>query len=299
MLETILKENNVATTALLANYWKYQAKSKANWPIMTQKPGDRNRDLFKDTLMQHFINEDVRQEAEARLDKRMWPPLATRTCFFRRTISNAVKSKEIKQVILLGSGFDTLPVRKEKYTKNHHVRFFEVDQKNILTCKEQIYSQALINKNAIYIGMDYVRENLIEAFKTNSVDFTIPTLILWEGNTFYLEKEEVKRILSDLSNHFTFITITFDYMHALMKTATKALDSSANERCLEKTLDEFSSRKSPFKAFFSPEEIISLCKELGMQCADHKTAAALAKEYRVDEAPYYTAETYSMVTFRR
>lgn len=297
MHEKILKDHNVATTSLLANYWKNEAKSKKNWPTLTQKQGAREEDLFKDPLMQNFVNEQVKEDAEQRLDKRMWLPLATRTRFFRKTVSDAVKNKEVKQVIILGSGFDTLPVRKMKYTQQLGVRFFEIDQPQILKCKEQIYAEQYVNKNATYIGLDYVKGDLIAELAKNDVDFTKPTLILWEGNTFYLEKEDVIRILRDLSSKFSHLVITFDYMHALMQTGAQQLDSSAKEKCLEKTLDEFASKKSPFKTFFEPSEIVSLCSELGIQCVDHKTAAELAKEYEVDQEPYYTAETYSMVTF--
>ncbi|PWY57676.1 SAM-dependent methyltransferase [Legionella qingyii] len=297
MREKILKENNVATTSLLANYWKKESKSKENWPTLTQKQGTREKDLFKDPLMQNFANEQVKEEAEQRLDKRMWLPLATRTRFFRRTVSDAVKNKDVKQIVILGSGFDTLPVRKMKYTQQFGARFFEIDQPHILKCKEQIYSEQNINKNATYIGLDYVKGDLIAELTNNDIDFTKPTLILWEGNTFYLEKEDVIRILRELSSKFSHLIISFDYMHTLMQTGAQQLDSSAKENCLEKTLDEFATKKSPFKTFFEPNEIVLLCQKLGIQCIDHKTAAELAKEYKVDQEPYYTAETYSMITF--
>ncbi|STX50738.1 O-Methyltransferase involved in polyketide biosynthesis [Legionella busanensis] len=299
MLKKILNDYNVATTALLANYWKDEAKKKENWPTLTQKQGSRDKDLFKDAEMAKFVNEEIEKEAKERLDKRMWLPLATRTRFFRRTISDAVKHKDVKQIIILGSGFDTLATRKAKYTQQFSARFFEIDQPSILKCKEEIFAENHVNKNATYIGLDYVKGNLIEALKNNDIDFNKPTLILWEGNTFYLEKEEVIQILKNLANQFNHLIITFDYMHALMQTKTKTLDSAANENCLEKTLDEFASKKSPFKAFFAPEEIVSICEELGIHCIDHKTAAALAKDYQVDEEPYYTAETYSVATFER
>ncbi|MGQ3888229.1 class I SAM-dependent methyltransferase [Legionella sp. CNM-1927-20] len=297
MLKKILNDYSVATTSLLANYWKNEAKRKENWPELTQKQGRRDKDLFKDEMMSQFVNEDIKEEAEQRLDKRMWLPLATRTRFFRQTISDAVKNKDVKQIVILGSGFDTLAARKAKYSEHFGVRFFEIDQPQILKSKEEIYAEKYINKNATYIGLDYVKDNLIEALKKNEIDFNKPTLILWEGNTFYLEKEEVIQILKNLARQFSHLIITFDYMHALMQTKTQTLDSAANEKCLEKTLDEFASKKSPFKTFFEPEEIVTICEELGIHCVNHKTAATLAKDYQVDEEPYYTAETYSVAAF--
>jgi len=287
MLKKLLETYNVATTALLANYWKHVAKSKNNWSELSQEQGEREKDLFKDTNLERFIDDDVRREAETRLDKRMWLPLATRTRFFRRTVSEAIKTQDIKQVVILGSGFDTLPVRKSKYTQNFGVKFFEVDQPELLGCKQAIYEQHGINKNADYIALDYVKQNLIQALIDNGLDREQPTLILWEGNTFYLEKSDVQTTLKNLAEHFTNVIITFDYMHETMQTQTQALS----------TLEQFEKSKSPFKAFFAPAEIVTFCESLGMQCLQHKTAAELAQEYHVDNAPYHTAETYSLVTF--
>jgi methyltransferase (TIGR00027 family) len=299
MLRKLLEEHTVTTTALLANYWKLIAKAKENWQEICLERGERQKDLFKDPLMQHFVDPVIKSEAEHRLDKRMWLPLATRTRFFRRTISRAVKHKDIKQIIILGSGFDTLPARKLKYSEQFGVKFFEVDQPNLLECKRMIYAELQINQNAEYIGSDYVKNDLIESLKKRSIDFNLPTLILWEGNTFYLEKQEVIIILQMLAKNFAHPIITFDYMHAAMQTQSTQLDQAANEKSLEKTLEQFSKKKSPFKTFFAPTEIVALCEGLGIQCIDHKTAAELAKEYGVDNKPYYTAETYSVVTFER
>lgn len=303
MFRKLLEDHNVATTALLANFWKHEAKSKEKWAEICQQQGQREKDLFKDDFMQHFIDPEVEAEvkadAEQRLDRKMWLSLANRTRFFRQEIAKAVKEKGIKQIIILGSGFDTLPVRKSKYTSDFGVKFFEVDQPQLLECKEKIYAMHQIDKNAEYIGIDYVKTNLIEELKKRHVDFTQSTLILWEGNTFYLDKKDVTRILSELSAHFSSLIITFDYLHTAMQAKPQALDSDASGSSLEKTLIEFAQKKSPFVTFFAPEEIVELCENQGISCVSHKTAAELAKEYNVDEDPYYTSKIYSMITCER
>lgn len=295
-LEALLAEYNVATTALLAIYWKNVAKQKVEWPTLTQQQGGRDKDLFKDPIMPLFINDDIKVAAEARLNRMQWLPLATRTLYFRRIVSAGIKKDSITQVLILGSGFDTLAVRKKKYG----VSFFEIDQAKLLQCKEAIYKQHGIDKNAWFAGIDYVKDNLLDALKSNpSLDCNKPTMILWEGNTFYLEKTDALRILRELSSYFSRLTITFDYMHATMKSDTGQLDNDANATSLQTTLQQFEANKSPFKTFFSPDEIVAICKELGMQCISHKTAAELAIDYDVDKEPYYTAKPYSVVAFRK
>lgn len=279
----------VSKTSFLASYWKNKAKSKDNWPELVQKPGARSKDLFKDSFMTHFVDPEIGDEAERLLDKKMWLPMATRTRFFRRTISQAVKKQEVKQVILLGGGLDTLAVRKKKYSELFDVKFFEVDQANILNCKQDIYKQSNLHTNAKYIKIDYVKEDLITHLREHEVDFSKPTIILWEGNTFYLEKEDVIRILQNLAQQFSNLIITFDYMHP-------ALSTNQQVSTIKTMREEFTKRQSPLKTFFKPEELLELCDSLGLQLVDHKTAAELATEYEVDQEPYVTASMYHMVT---
>lgn len=301
MLLELLNIHNVATTALLTNYWKSVSRLKSNWENICIKPGDRPTDLFKDNFLQYFIDSEgkTKSAAEERLDKHMWLPLATRTRFFRRSISDAVKHKHAKQIIILGSGFDTLAVRKAKYTKDFNIAFFEVDKPSILACKTAIYNQIGIDKNATYIPLEYTSDNLTSAFQEAGVNFSKSTIILWEGNTFYLEKEEVIKILQKLSECFPSIIVMFDYMHTQMQTNAKSIDSASNNSSIQTTLSTFSQKNSPFKAFFTSEEIEGLGNTLGIQLVIDKTAADLAIEYQVDSDPYYTAKPYHVVNLER
>jgi methyltransferase (TIGR00027 family) len=299
MLKKILEQHSVQTTALLAIAWKQAAASKASWPHICQRQGKREEDLFKDPLMQHFVDEEVKQKAASHLEPRMQLSIATRARFFRRAVSEAVRSQGVKQVIILGSGFDTLPARKIKYTHELGVKFFEIDKEAILDCKKVIYDANQVDKNAEYIAVDYVKENLIDALKKRGVNFSLPTLILWEGNIHYLNKEDVIRIIHDLSTHFEKPIITFDYMHSTIQTSAQTLDAQSQETSLEATKAKFASGKAAFTCFFDPAEIVSIGESQGLICTTHKTAADLAIEYQVDEEPYYTLKPYSMITFSK
>lgn len=291
----MFQRNTVATTAWLVNYWKHQAKQKAQWPTMCITPGDREKDLFKDDYMAWFITDEVKQEAEARLDRRMWVATATRTKFFRQCVSTAVKNHGVEQVILLGSGFDTLAVRKAKYG----VQYVEVDAKAVLDCKAAVYAEHQQSTNATYLPLDYVNDDLIQALTSHGVDFKKPTLILWEGNVFYLERHQVFTILDTLSKNFSEFTLAFDFMHAEMQAKTASLDDAGGEQSLQKTLTTFAKQKSPFKSYFTPEEIKEACAARGLTLLACKTTATLAETYDVDKTPYYTAKPYSVASFRK
>lgn len=293
----------VSSTALLALYWKHIAKD--HWDQLCQHKGVRKKaHLFKDPVMDQWINEfmgdevkaAVKEEAERILKKPMWLPLATRTRFFRRTIANYVKSQQITQVISLGSGCDTLAVRKTKYSTDYGVKFFEVDNPSILDFKQSTYVHHGVDPNATYIKLNYVTEDLIAALQANGVDFDKPTLVLWEGNVFYLDKDQVITTLTKLSDAFANLVVSFDYMHSDMQTKTKEIDAAAKGQFMGKTLEAFREVKAPFKSFFTPEEILIIAEQLGFSVAEQATAAELAIHYEVDEQPFPTAEPYLMTT---
>lgn len=286
MLEEILKSFGVPLTAALASYWKDKAKSKDNWHELTIHQGKRDKDLIKDNLYQLFYTPAIAQEAELRLDKKMWLPLATRSRYFRRTISEAVKTQGIQQILILGSGFDTLAVRKAKYTKDYGVKFFEIDKPEIMECKHAILTANHLDKNATYLGLDYTKENFIARLKELDMSSDLPTFVLWEGNSFYLEKETVIETLSILAKSFPHLILSFDFMHDEIQQESK-------------TLDAFAKKQSPFKSFFNVDEIMSICKQLEMNCQTHFNTAELAQIYEVDEEPYHTAKPYSVITFKK
>jgi methyltransferase (TIGR00027 family) len=281
-LEQLLADHDVATTALLTNYWKDQARSKNQWHELAIQQGTRPKDLYKDSYLAWFYNQAIAEEAANRLDKRMWLPLATRTKYFRQTLSQLIKEEEIRQVLILGSGFDTLAVRKKKYP----VTFFEIDYAKILACKASIYQSHHEDKNATYIGMDYSTEDFFPALVQSGFNLEEKTFILWEGNTFYLEQHIVLQIIKKISETMPHLFLSFDFMHPQI----------ANE---DKTMESFAKRKSPFKSFFTVDEMRLECEKLNLSVHSHYTTDILAQEYGIDEIPYHTAKPYSVITFSK
>lgn len=282
ILEQLLAEHDVATTALLTNYWKDKARSYDQWQDLTIQPGSRTKDLYKDNYLSWFYNQSIAEEAENRLDKKMWLPLATRTKYFRQTLSLLIKERGIQQVLILGSGFDTLAVRKKKYP----VRYFEIDYAKILTCKENIYRFYRQDKNATYIGMDYSSEDFFPTMIQSGFNPNEKTFILWEGNTFYLEKVVVLQIIKYLCERLPQLFLSFDFMHPQI----------ANE---DKTIESFAKKKSPFKSFFTFEEVCLECEKHDLSVHSHFTTDILAQKYEIDKKPYHTAKPYSVITLQK
>ncbi|NBX85032.1 MAG: SAM-dependent methyltransferase, partial [Gammaproteobacteria bacterium] len=190
------------------------------------------------------------------------------------------------QILILGAGFDTLSFRKKKYSKDFGVRFFEIDSPSVMNCKQAILEANGIDKNAVYIGLDYTQENYIEQLEQSSFDCSKRTLILWEGNTFYLEKEQVINVLKQIAARIPHLILSFDFMQYEIQKETT-------------TLEAFAARQSAFKSFFSVDEIVEICDSLEMSYLKPFSTAELAKLYEVDESPYHTAEPYTVMTIRK
>ena len=103
--------------AFLTNTWKNGAKDN----------------LFKDDYMNVFAMPLAQIEAEKSLPKNMWLSVATKHKYYIKSISKFIKSDQTQQVIFLGGGYTTVPVRKSKYP----VRFFELDRKEVIDRKTE------------------------------------------------------------------------------------------------------------------------------------------------------------------
>lgn len=284
-------QNGVEITSAYALVWKTFANQPDNREAVFVSPGQRETVLFKESTMPLFITPEAREAASERLpNQKMWGATATRARFFRKALSAAVKKENIKQAILLGVGLDTTSVEKNKESYRG-VKFFEVDKQPVLAHKARVYLNHGIDQNAEYIALDYVAEDLICALKDHGVDFSQPTMVLWEGNIFYLTNEQVLAVLRQLSTHFSSLRIAFDFMHT-----REAVETS---RDLVAALTGFEKAKSPFQSFFDPDALIQVCETMQLRCVERKTGADLAREYEVDQAPYPTTEPYSLAVFHK
>lgn len=285
---------DISVTAALAIQWKNRTRLKANWPEYAQVPGKREDDLFKDDHMVYFTNAAVDDKLKTPFNIKMQLPLAVRTKYIRQGLSRLVKEAGVTQVISLGSGYDTLAVRKKKYP----VTYIEIDVQNILASKLAIYREKSIDPNAVYLPGDYCQD-LITLLKNPKIDPQKKTVIIWEGNTFYLTQEQIEKVLSEISSYFENVHLLTDYIHSDVFTKTAELDAAAGKKSYSQMFEFFKSIKAPFQTGFNPDEFNSLVKKFGFFVQDRKTASALAIEYQCDEDPYYTAKDYSLTTLQK
>ena len=103
----------------------------------------------------------------------------------------------IKQLVILGAGFDT---RAYRIDGMDHIQVFEVDLPGARDLKESRLDKVIgaVPKNVTLIGMDFDQQKLDDVLETSGFDREKITLFIWEGVTQYITAEAV-------NNSFEFI----------------------------------------------------------------------------------------------
>jgi methyltransferase (TIGR00027 family) len=116
-------------------------------------------------------------------------------------ILTAIAENGLKQVVMIGAGFDTRPYRFGKQMPG--VAFYEVDLPATQALKKKLVTEAFgsLPKNVSYIGTDYRSRPLFEALKRAGYDDHQKTLFIWEGSTLYTDKHVVDENLRTIAAH--------------------------------------------------------------------------------------------------
>jgi methyltransferase (TIGR00027 family) len=139
-------------------------------------------------------------EIARRLDQR-FPPmelwLALRVAYLDRLVARAVDRLSVRQVVILGAGYDTRAARLPRAG----VRYFEVDHPATQAAKRA--SLARLDgypiDAATYVACDFEREDPIERLAAGGLRTGEPALVLWEGVVSYLTEPAIRATASRLA----------------------------------------------------------------------------------------------------
>ena len=166
----------------------YRARA-SKWP----KP------LFVDPWAENLAGADG-HEIAAKLD-RVFPPmelwLALRVAYLDRLVGLAVDRLSIRQVVILGAGYDTRAARLPRAG----VTFFEVDHPATQASKrERLAGVASYPQEAArYVTCNFEREDPIERLGASGFAMREPALVIWEGVVPYLTEAAVRSTASRLA----------------------------------------------------------------------------------------------------
>jgi methyltransferase (TIGR00027 family) len=165
--------------------------------------------LYRDPIVPLFLNDRTRQAAERIAAG--FPPgekgVKLRTRYFDDHL-DAQLGNDCRQVVILGAGLDTRGVRKQV----PGVTYFEIDDADTISFKQARLAEAGIEAPIVFIAGNYVTDGLLQLLDANGFDFDLPTYVIWEGNTMYLNQPAVLKVLTDLRSSVGEFAISFDYL---------------------------------------------------------------------------------------
>jgi methyltransferase (TIGR00027 family) len=108
----------------------------------------------------------------------------------------AATSGRIDQVVLLGAGLDTRPLR---LGVPHHLRWFEVDRAEVLARKQEILGETPSRCDRRVVAAD-LRDDWIAPLKAAGFNPSLPTAWIAEGLFFYLGEAGVGSLLGQVAS---------------------------------------------------------------------------------------------------
>ena len=155
--------------------------------------------LFIDPWAEQLAGSDGHEIAR-RLDERFAPMelwLALRVAYLDRLVGLAIDRMSIRQVVILGAGYDTRAARLPRVG----VQFFEVDHPATQSAKQERLAglAGYPADAATYVTCNFEREDPIERLTASGFRATEPALVIWEGVVPYLTEPAVRATASRLA----------------------------------------------------------------------------------------------------
>ncbi|MGE5260996.1 MAG: class I SAM-dependent methyltransferase [Actinomycetota bacterium] len=224
--------------------------------------------LYVDPIVGIFLDARTRAAADAiRADfpaGEHMPRLRTR--YYDDRLGEQI-ARGCKQVVILGSGLDTRAVRK----RNSGVAYFEIDDAGTMDLKRARYAANRIDAPMTLIPGNYVASGVMPLLTANGFDTSLPSFFIWEGNTMYLTRAHVMKVLHDLKDHLRSFAISFDYMDEAVVNMTTG-DAGATA-----FVERFAAMGAPWT--FGFHDLPALAREAGLAVADATTVGKLFRTY--------------------
>jgi methyltransferase (TIGR00027 family) len=229
---------------------------------------DREDIKGPDNLAEMFLTDEAKKALQDR-DSRKWAvqnlvtsPLygyfIARTAFLDSIFEKACL-ENIPQIVMLGAGYDTRPYRF--FDKIRDSRVFEVDFFATQQRKREILekSDVRIPGTLSFVPIRLRNEKIHAVLSEAGFDQEKKTLFIWEGVTYYLPGEDVRKTLAFFSRCSPEgSTVCFDYM-------TKKLESVNSSE--------------PFLFWADRKEIENILSSFHISMQVHREAGELQRKY--------------------
>jgi methyltransferase (TIGR00027 family) len=187
--------------------------------------------LFVDPWASAFAGSEGEAIAK-RLDAK-FPPmelwLGLRVAYLDRLVGFAVDRLNVRQVVILGAGYDTRAARLPRAG----VRFFEVDHPATQEAKREKLAtlSGYPIDAATYASCNFEREDPIERLTASGFLTGEPALVLWEGVVPYLTEAAVRATATRLASGLDPRSlVAFDYVGKRFAAGQNLTDKDREQR---------------------------------------------------------------------
>jgi methyltransferase (TIGR00027 family) len=170
----------------------------------------------------------------------------------------AALAKGIRQVVILGAGFDC---RAFRIPELRATRIFEVDHPQTFATKRAHLARFIEREpaNLTFVQIDFNRQSLEEVLGHAGFDPSQRSIFLWEGVTNYLTADAVTSVLRFVSSCAAGTELIFTYVHR------SALDHPATFPDAEKLLRSLEKIGEPWTFGLLPEEVSVFLSDTGLR----------------------------------
>jgi methyltransferase (TIGR00027 family) len=234
-----------------------------------------DKPLFVDPWAEALAGDDGHAIAR-RLDA-AFPPmelwLALRVAYLDRIVALAIDELSIRQVVVLGAGYDTRAARLPR----GGARFFEVDHPATQASKRERLARApgYPVESARYVACDFERDDPVERLVAGGFDPHDAAVVLWEGVVPYLTEPAIRATATRLASGLDPRSlVAFDFVG---KKFAEGRSKAAND---EQTRQYVGDLGEPIR--YGTDDVLPLLHDCGFRWVRSLDFNELALEYLGD-----------------
>jgi methyltransferase (TIGR00027 family) len=175
-----------------------------------------------------------------------------RTRFIDDAVQDAL-SQGIRQLAILGAGFDTRPYR---LAGMEHVKVLEVDLPSVLEDKKKRLQKHFgrLPEHVTFIPVDFDTQSLEAVLPRAAFDPSKPAVFVWEGVTQYISEEAVRRTLAFVGKSAPGNILIFTYV------LKSVIERRSNIPGADKMMDYVAKNNYPWIFGLEPSNVPSFLK---------------------------------------
>jgi len=205
--------------------------------------------------------------------------MIARTIYFDELFKKALQ-EDIPQIVLLGAGYDTRALRfidTNKITRIYELDISPTQERKITILKK---AKVEIPVELKFVPIDFNRDSLLDTLQGAGWRSSMKTLFIWEGVSYYLEKDSVSNTLNFVSQQAASgSSLAFDYTITLTDETVYNYYGAAD---FKQTMAEH--HKNEALLFSLPEgKVTDFLADHNLFMLEHLSQDEIEKKYLTDE----------------